>query len=398
MKHSQSTVLREPARHLPALDGVRGIAILLVMIFHFSMYGHGLMPSALVIDRLYYRLASAGWIGVDLFFVLSGFLITGILHDARQGPHYFRNFYARRTLRIFPLYYGVLLLFLVVLPWLLPEHGAWQGLDRDAAWYWTYLFNVRVAYQGWPDVPALGHFWSLAVEEQFYLVWPCIVLGLSSAHLRLFCLACVGAALTLRLGLVGTGHGVAAFVLMPARMDALAAGGYLAMAVRAPGGIDRMARVAVPAAAGLGVALAALFAWRRGLAVQDPVVATVGHTLLACWFGTVLALAATPGSAARVLGSPVLRFFGRYSYGLYVFHAPLLFLAPGVIPLDLVPTVMGSQLIRQLVFMAIATGASVLLALASWHGFEKHFLKAKALFPYPPGEATRALLVQRDGA
>ena len=92
-----------PGSHIPALDAVRGVAILLVMVFHFSSYGHGLARSPLFIYRLYYLVSRAGWIGVDLFFVLSGFLITGILYDAKGSDRYFRNFYARRVLRIFPL-------------------------------------------------------------------------------------------------------------------------------------------------------------------------------------------------------------------------------------------------------------------------------------------------------
>lgn len=100
--------------HVPALDGLRGIAILLVMLDHFSLYG-GMIPSH-GIDKLYYEITLAGWVGVDLFFVLSGFLITGLLIDARDKQGFFRIFYARRILRIFPLYYGVLLFVFIVAP------------------------------------------------------------------------------------------------------------------------------------------------------------------------------------------------------------------------------------------------------------------------------------------
>src|SRR4051812_39004746 len=107
---------------IPALDGLRGIAILLVLFHHFTIYrpDRGL-------DKWLANIPAAGWIGVDVFFVLSGFLITGILLDARDRRHYFRNFYARRALRIFPLYYLVVFVGLILLPKLPDMHTALVG-------------------------------------------------------------------------------------------------------------------------------------------------------------------------------------------------------------------------------------------------------------------------------
>jgi len=380
---------REPGGHIPALDGVRGVAILLVLIFHLSVYGHGLAPSGLFIDRLYYRVAGTGWIGVDLFFVLSGFLITGILYDAKEGQHYFRNFYARRILRIFPLYYGALILFLVVLPWLRPDHSGLRLMARDGAWYWSYLSNLQIARDGWPQFGAIGHFWSLAVEEQFYLVWPVIVLVLSRRQLQLASLACIVAALAVRVTLNAEGNSTAAFVLMPARIDALAVGAYLAVTARGPEGLQRLSRLAPTSAALLSLGFLVIFGVRKGFAAYDPVVSTIGHTILACLFGAVLVLALTSARhavIARVFDSSFLSFFGRYSYGIYVFHHPILFFKPGIIPLAIVPSLFGSQLLRQLVFLVIATAVSVGIAFLSWHLFEKQFLKLKRLFPYRSSE------------
>jgi len=380
---------REPDGHVPALDGVRGVAILLVLIFHFSVYGHGLAPSGLFIDRLYYRVAGAGWIGVDLFFVLSGFLITGILYDAKESRHYFRNFYARRILRIFPLYYGALILFLVVLPWLRPDHSGLSSMARDGVWYWSYLSNVKFASDGWPQFGAIGHFWSLAVEEQFYLLWPALVLALSRRQLQIACLVCVIAALSVRVALIAQGNNTAAFVLTPARIDALAVGAYLAVTARGPDGLQRLSRLALPAAGVLSLLLLVIFALRKGFAGYDPVVSTIGLTIDACLFGAVLVLALTLARdtfVARAFGSSFLRFFGRYSYGIYVFHHPFLFFKPGIISLAMVPALFGSQLLRQLVFLVIATAVSVGIAFLSWHLFEKQFLKLKILFPYRSSE------------
>src|SRR5580765_6036342 len=129
---------RHRPAHVDALDGLRGIAILLVMVFHFSFNGHGMSESTAAIDRVYYGISGAGWIGVDLFFVLSGFLITGMLCDTKGAPHFFRNFYIRRALRIFPLYY-VALTMLAVLPLVFDGRPTPHLAAGDAAWYVTYL-------------------------------------------------------------------------------------------------------------------------------------------------------------------------------------------------------------------------------------------------------------------
>jgi peptidoglycan/LPS O-acetylase OafA/YrhL len=383
----------EPDTHIPALDGVRGVAILLVLLLHFSVYGHGLAPSGLLIDRLYYRVAGAGWIGVDLFFVLSGFLITGILYDSKQSRHYFRNFYARRVLRIFPLYYGLLVLLLVVLPLLRPEHSGLRLMARDGVWYWSYLSNVKIALDGWPPFGALGHFWSLAVEEQFYLLWPVLVLKLGRRQLQLTCLVCVIGAVAVRVVLNAQGNNPAAFVLMPARIDSLAVGAYLAVAARGPGGLRGLSRLALPVASLLCLAVLVISVLRRGFAAYDPLVSTIGHTLIAFLFAAVLVLALTAAReawVARAFGSSFLRFFGRYSYGIYVFHHPLLLLNTSVASLAVVPSVFGSQLLRQLVFLVVTTGVSVSIAFLSWHLFEKRFLMLKVLFPRRAAEPVGA--------
>jgi peptidoglycan/LPS O-acetylase OafA/YrhL len=373
------------SRRIEAVDGARGAAILLVMLLHFSMYGHHLRPSGLFIDSLYYRVTEAAGVGVDLFLVVSGFLITGILYDTKQSKRYFRNFYARRVLRIFPLYYCALLLFLVVLPRLRPDNWGLQMLTRDAPWYWTYLVNVKIALAGWPAFGALGHFWSLAMQEQFYLVWPIVVLAFNRRQLQFACIACIIGALVLRVLLSVQGHTTAAFVLTPARIDAMAVGAYIAIAARGPGGLQTLARLAKVFAPLLSLALLVIFVVRKGFVGYDPFVLTVGHSLVALFFGAILVLALTStrnSVIVRLFESRVLRFFGKYSYGMYVFHHPMLFFKPGILPLSIVPTIYGSQLPRQFVYLVVATGVSVVLAMASWHFVEQPFLNLKKLFPY----------------
>jgi peptidoglycan/LPS O-acetylase OafA/YrhL len=177
---------RVPGARYAALDGLRGFAILMVLFVHFI----GDATPHTAVERALVKLANYGIWGVDLFFVLSGFLITGILHDAKSSPHYFRDFYVRRTLRIFPLYYSALALLFGVLPVLPVAYPA--GLAESArhqAWLWCYVTNVYLARAGAWALPYVSHFWSLAVEEHFYLLWPIVVLTSTRAALLRICVA-----------------------------------------------------------------------------------------------------------------------------------------------------------------------------------------------------------------
>jgi peptidoglycan/LPS O-acetylase OafA/YrhL len=222
---------------LPVLDGIRGIAILPVIVYHTVLHG-GFDPTTKV-DRAFVRLSLFGWCGVDLFFVLSGFLITGILYDTRGSVGYFKNFYTRRVLRIFPLYYGFLVLFFLVLfflvlPFLLPQNDGLCSVRKEQVWYWTYLVNIAIAYRGWPSDLIIAHFWSLAVEEQFYLFWPLVVFLFPRRTLMSLCCLMIGGGLVLRIVVRMLGYHVAASVLTVCRMDELAIGGLLALSARDP--------------------------------------------------------------------------------------------------------------------------------------------------------------------
>ncbi|HYW14306.1 MAG TPA: acyltransferase [Longimicrobium sp.] len=366
------------AGHIPALDGLRGCAVLGVLLLHFSS---AMATPAGAPARLVKQAFSPGWTGVDLFFVLSGFLITGILADARHTPHRYRTFYMRRALRILPLYYGFVIL-LFVLPPLLGGR-AYTTPFIDQLPYWLYLQNFRPLDNGALDFAA--HLWSLAIEEQFYLVWPLLIFTLSRKGALWMCAGCVAGALVYRVASVLTVDDLrTVYFLTPGRVDGLGLGGAIALMARGPGGSPRMRRMA-PAVLAVSLAVLAGAALHpSGFNPGGAYMVTVGYTALAFFFGAVLVLAVDgqPPLLARLLSGSVLRFFGRYSYGLYVVHVPLIALGrlAGVSPDGFAGT--RWELAGLLGYVALMSVATVLAALASWHLYEKHFLKLKARFAY----------------
>jgi peptidoglycan/LPS O-acetylase OafA/YrhL len=387
--------LYERARrsHIPALDGLRGIAVLTVMWLHFVF----LVPRTGG-ERVFWNLSETGWIGVDLFFVLSGFLITGILYDAKGGPHYFRNFYIRRSLRIFPLYYAFLILIFAVLP-LLRSSGA-EDVGKQM-WMWTYLSNVLFARAGWEGMPAhTTHLWSLAIEEQFYLLWPLLVWLASRRRLIQLCVASIAVAIVTRLVLhFVVGNDIAAYALMPARIDALASGGLLAVLVRDREGARLAAKYLNPVAAASAVVLILVMFWSgpvKGfsmLPTLDFPVQTFGYPALALFFAAMLgkAVAAPAGHiSTRVLTSRTLMAFGKYSYALYLVHI----LVRDIFQNQLAtrggfPLISGSQLPAQLALVLFGVAVSYAIAFASWHLFEKRILALKRFFPYERARAAQ---------
>ncbi|MBW3628217.1 MAG: acyltransferase [Gemmatimonadetes bacterium] len=367
--------------HLPALDGLRGIAILCVLAMHFAI-----ATPLTAGDRVVYALARNGWIGVDLFFVLSGFLITGILLDSRGKPGAVRSFYARRVLRIFPLYYGMLISLFVLDRWL-SGAGPWlEKVQADQIWHWLYVTNFLAARNGWANIPGIGHLWSLAIEEQFYLVWPFAVLFLARQRLLPLCVAMLGVSFATRMILVYAGASpVAIYALTFTRWDGLAVGAIVAIVARQRGGLEKLGRWSAPALvlgalACVGFLSAAPYRSHYGVATQ-----TTGYAVLALTFGALLVqviLAPAESRLTRSLADARLRFFGRYSYGIYVLHGPLLgwLAAIGFSP-ALLPRVWGSALPGQALYAAVALLTVTAAALLSWTFVEKPFLRLKRHFP-----------------
>jgi peptidoglycan/LPS O-acetylase OafA/YrhL len=372
--------IRAGGSHIPALDGVRGLAILMVMFFHLYHVPHG----AARVWVMGTKVSSFGQSGVDLFFVLSGFLITGILLDAKPTAHYFRNFYARRTLRIFPLYYLVLVAAAVATV-LIPNspvhlpHG-WAQLSL-----WLYVCNIPMALWGL-DAPGLTHFWSLAVEEQFYLVWPAVVRFCSVRTIRVITIVAFFVALALRWWFAhpGTEAGAhAAFYFTLCRVDALAVGALLATFFRSELAMSRVrawrTSVLIAAVVLAGASWVVLPKGDTGLGV------IFKHSILALLFGAVLCVAADVHADTvlrRVFEQRWLRLLGKYSYGLYVYHGVFGYLFGTLMPIGTLAEKLNGAAAAIVVHLVVGMIVSFLVAYLSWHLYEAQWLKLKKYFEY----------------
>lgn len=369
------------SRHIPQLDGLRGLAIVLVLAFHFV--GDPAI-SASGIDGVVRSLTRIGWCGVDLFFVLSGFLITGILLDHKESPRYYQAFYARRILRIFPAYYAFLIIYLVLLPWLWPElRNMFRAPD---AVLWLYLADFKG--HSYPTY----HFWSLAIEEQFYLVWPLIVARCTPRRLTHVCGLLMTSALLFRIAIftdIIPLHELKAYTLLFTRWDALAAGSLLAVLVRNDQGRAWLQRFAGRVMCIALTAIVGVIAIDGGPEFWNAAMGTVGYSALACFFMTAVYFAACGKGGQRyhrTLRSSVLRFFGRYSYGLYIIHFPLRVLMEirfGVTP-EFLGQIGGTYLVSWLCYALLLTVMTILAALVSWNIIEQPILRLKRFVPYQP--------------
>lgn len=363
-----------PHVHILPLDGVRGCAILLVLMGHLgdSISGEfGLSFPGFGATHL-------GWAGVDLFFVLSGFLITGILYDAKGRDGFFKTFYARRALRIFPLYYTAIIV-TMILALLLP--GLVSLGDQNSGWLFIYMTNFMAGASGSEDpFGVLTHFWSLAVEEHYYLVWPAIVFFFQRNTLMKIAIGAWVVAFIVRyLSIDETGH-MTYFGYMTtfARMDALAAGSFVALAARGPGGIEALRKPALYIGSGALASFLFILIWRQTFYYSDPVLGTIGISTLWATFASLLVIALTWAPASSAASHPVLRWFGKYSYGMYVWHPIVIIIFCHT---DWARSWRsGNALLDMTMQVGIAIAVLMAVTLLSWNFMEKQFLKMKRHF------------------
>jgi peptidoglycan/LPS O-acetylase OafA/YrhL len=380
---------------LRCLDGVRGLALILILPCHCAI------PQLAVaaptwFDTIYLRLVTLGWVGLDIFFVLSGFLITGILVRSKGHPGYFKNFYMRRALRVFPLYYLIIVLLLYVLP--RPERpdgmAAAHLLYYQNIWYALSPFHVRDG--------ALEVTWSMAIEEQFYLVWPAIVWLVPRRHLAKVCVAAIVGAIALRWGLVANGF-ERTWLLTPCRADSICLGGLLAVTSGGPAWLWRVL-LGGSVAGLLGLAFAGDLGFqppfRFGPWLDLPVIQVVGLSCAALFAASVMMVARQGGWLGRLFSTRFMGMLGMFSYAAYLSHmlviellAKLLLdppndadapwlrsLAEHLSVRDLMVR-SGSNIGSAVFFYLLVMTCTLGIGWLSWHLIEKRFLTLKRYFP-----------------
>lgn len=355
---------------MPELDSVRGVAVLTVLFFHGFGFEFGTKYLS-GIPRWFVAMTVPGWAGVNLFFVLSGFLITGILLDTKDNPHYYKRFYLRRALRILPAYYAVLLVLCIV-----PLTG-WFA-HRDISWPFialstVFLANVAPLF----GVPIqYGVLWSLAVEEHFYLIWPAVVKVLSRRSVGLCAAVIFLGSPILRFAIFKLGYtispGYTWFVA-----DGLALGALLAILAREAWFERTAAKYVSALCIGTGVLLLVggmPFGLLRGNTLLG---AAVRPTALNLFFGGSLVAVLLIGTSRYrfLVRRPVLQFFGKISYGLYLIH---------MLSFDFIDhlfakyrpqtTIQGNFSLISLRFL-VAAGIAIGISFLSRRYFEEWFLR-----------------------
>jgi peptidoglycan/LPS O-acetylase OafA/YrhL len=360
-----------PVGHVHALDGVRGLAIALVLLYHGWMFK--LVPDADALGTAIDSVRQVGWAGVDVFFVLSGYLITGILCDSKDRPDFWRSFWIRRSLRVFPIYYIVLLAILVA--GMVSPAFRHEGLSQ--IWVnFLYLTNFWVGFRG-EDVVPFDSAWSLALEEQFYLVFPFLVRLCSRRALTFALIAIAVAAPVFRILTwhYGSQRVFGPYALPYCRMDALAIGALLRLA------ISDATKMSIVNAASRSMPIVCTLAFCFLVVTQrkDAQFIAVGYTLTAVAAATLIArLISSPPRAwgRRFFEGRALSYLGKISYGVYLFH-----LLVRVVLIKLLAKVFAPEDINGTVYCAVLlfamTGITLIVATVSFRLIEKPILTLK---------------------
>lgn len=365
-----NTRLGPDRNRVPALDGIRAVAVTAVLISHFVSDGNVLN-----------RHVQWGRIGVLMFFVLSGFLITGILLEYRDQQikgiatksTCFRVFYARRILRISPIYYIAILGLLV---------AGYPPVTRNPMWLLTYSMNISIAFFHGVYGNA-SHLWSLCVEEQFYLVWPALIMLVSARYLhRLIIFMILGGVAYRLIGSLSGLSWTATAYMLPGCLDSLGVGALLALYRHDPSTYhrSRMMLMRIGLLFGLPLLIGLQILWAYQVrAKTNPLYATLIDLAASLTFVVLIDVAANNSRSivSRILSLPPAQYMGRISYGIYLYHFFLIPYVPRLLRrFGLEPPTSGRT--RFILYSAIA----IIIAAVSWHVIERPLSRLKSYSPY----------------
>ncbi|MFT4153049.1 acyltransferase family protein [Parafilimonas sp.] len=372
--------------HIPAFDGVRGASIIVVTLYH------------------YFLLPYAAWFSMESFFVLSGFLITGILLDIRERKNFFKNYLARRMLRILPLYYGLLIIAFFIVPLFVSKESLapFSLYYHHQEYFWIYLQNWLLLYNeaGLKGVSRIMlHLWSLAIEEQFYIVWPLLVLIFNRKVFTKIIAGIILFSITLKCYFHFSGYPWQEnYFNTFCRLDSLSMGGLIAVCVRDKSFIPFLNKTAPYIFKLLGAVLLIAILIYRPRMPGERFLEPLGTTLFAILFAGMLLYCLSDHKrnyVKRFLELRLFTFLGKYSYSLYIFHVPILVLIRHRLTALLQEHIKGGAAF--LLSSIICLTFTFLFSRFTWIAIEKPALKLKKFFKYAD-EKTEPLSVVRPAA
>jgi peptidoglycan/LPS O-acetylase OafA/YrhL len=378
--------VRPKAKHLPELDGLRAAAILQVLVWHFYVTIFAVPISKHGAWAWLNRLLSLTWSGVDLFFVLSGFLIGGILLDSKGSPNYFKTFFIRRICRIIPVYY-LFISPMFLLPLLIPTHQIgglnWSGGPFPAWFYLCFLQNFGMAkvntLTGYTAIT-----WSLAIEEQFYILLPALIYLVPMKRLPYWIVSGILLSPLLRALILWLSAGkavIVCYVLLPCRWDSLLLGVLAALLLR----VDTWRTVLHAQLPRMKYGLAILtVGYIASALTQDfgsPLITLVGYSWLALLYITLLLIVvlSREGGLKSFFGARIFFPIATISYCLYLFHAPVAILVHYLV-LHQKPPRLGD--LKDVVAGILGLAISLIVATLSWHCIEKRAIRFGHRFKY----------------
>ncbi len=368
---TQQIGIWQPSSRIPALDGVRGLAILSVTFYRF---GNETIHEGIT-TGLMAKMIEAAESGVDLFFVLSGFLITGVLLDAKTKPNFFKSFFLRRSLRIFPLYFVSLAIFLFIVPLAMGGKHPFPDAYANQAYLWTYLTNIKMSVSNSWCFGYLGHFWSLAVEEHFYLAWPLVVFLLPVKQVFKFSILLAILSVLSRLVFsLCYDNGVALLSFTAFRCEGLLFGAAIAARLR-------LGETSPSIRWGALFGLASCGFFSLVIAMKGNRLPISLHTLISLFCASLLLLLLTAKRdswLAFAFELPFLRVLGKYSYAMYVFQSPIIPLAANWISLSILTKYIGNAQGASASYVVIMFSITLVLAIISWFALERPILRLRS--------------------